>query len=140
MTVLVSYDDPECGGAADALIDHLHRDVGQLAGSSTVDPSGGGPLNVKPLSVAHGASHRDALYRTLQDLFNVKAQDVLVVTLLKGNQPDEYRRVKELCCGVKTKPLEHRIITHLGNYSDVGLVIRNLVRTVADILVRDRPA
>jgi hypothetical protein len=142
LTVLLSYDDPECGGAADALTEHLLRDVGQMLGSPPADGDGtataGGPLNIKALSVPHGGSHRDALYRTLQDLFSVKARDVLVITLLKGNQPDEYRRVKELCCGVKTKPLEHRIITHLGSYSDVGLVIRNLVRTVADILFRSQ--
>ena len=124
VTILLSFDDPECGGAADALVSHIERDIPpQLA-----------TLSVKPISVLASASHRDALYHTLQDLFNVRPRDLFVISLLKDSDPDEFRKIKELCATAKSSPLEHRVVTHLGNYTDVGLVIRNLVRTVTSVI------
>lgn len=127
LLVIVTYDDPECGGAADAIVEHLNRDAAALQSQCQ--------LSVKPLQVLNGA-HRDTLYGALQDLFQVKPQDIFVITFLKGDQPEEYRKVRELCNGVKPNPLHCQVLTHLMNYGDVGLIIRNLVRLVLDEMMR----
>ncbi|ORC91735.1 uncharacterized protein TM35_000053310 [Trypanosoma theileri] len=129
LVVLLTYDDPECGGAADALVEHLQRDSAALLDRCQ--------LSVKPIAILHNASHRDALYRTLQDLFQVKPQDIYVISFLKDNNPEEYRKIRELCNGVKPSRLKHQVLTHLANYSDVGLIIRNLVRLVLDEMVKE---
>ncbi|KAG8340496.1 hypothetical protein ERJ75_000320400 [Trypanosoma vivax] len=129
LTVLVTYDEPECGGAADALVEHLQRDCAALAARCQ--------LSVRPISILQNASHRDALYRTLQDLIQVKPQDIYVIGFLKDNNPEEYRKVRELCNGVKPRRIKHQVLTHLANYNDVGLIIRNLVRLVLDEMSRE---
>ena len=130
LTVIITYDDPDCGGAFDALVDHLQRDFDvMLQRSVTSDPSL--HLSIKPVSVALGGGHRDALYKVLQDLFSVPRESVYVLSMLKGNAAEEYRKVKDLVQNM-TPPLEHHVVTHLSNYQDVGLVIRNLVRRVVE--------
>ncbi|KAL7707001.1 hypothetical protein N2W54_001300 [Lotmaria passim] len=129
LTVLLTYDDPECGGAADALVEHLERDAAALEGQCQ--------LSVKPIQVLQNGSHRDALYGSLQDLFQIKPQDIYVISFLKGNQPEEYRKVNELCSSVRPNPVQCQVLTHLANYNDVGLIIRNLVRLVLDEMTRE---
>ncbi|PBJ73584.1 hypothetical protein TcG_06173 [Trypanosoma cruzi] len=129
LIVLLTYDDPECGGAADALAEHLQRDCAVMMDRCQ--------LTVKPIAILHNASHRDALYRTLQDLFQVKPQDIYVITFLKENNFEEYRKVRELCNGVKPCCIKHQLLTHVANYSDVGLIIRNLVRLVLEEMRRE---
>lgn len=124
LVILLTYDDPECGGAADALVDHLERDAAPL------DHVCG--LSIKPIAVAQNGSHRDTLYGTLQDLFQVQPEDIYVISFLKGDQPDEYKKIRELCNGVKPHALKSQVLTHLANYNDVGLIIRNLVRLLLD--------
>ncbi|CBH17109.1 uncharacterized protein TEOVI_000451200 [Trypanosoma equiperdum] len=129
LVVLLTYDEPECGGAADALVVHLQRDCAALADRCQ--------LSARPISILQNSSHRDALYRTLQDLIQVKPQDIYAISFLKDNNPDEYRKIRELCNGVKPRRIKHQILTHLANYNDVGLIIRNLVRLVLDEMSRD---
>ncbi|KAG5475376.1 hypothetical protein LSCM1_03489 [Leishmania martiniquensis] len=129
LTVLLTYDDPECGGAADALVEHLERDAAAAEGHCQ--------LSVKPIQVLQSGSHRDALYGSLQDLFQMKPQDIFVITFLKGSQPEEYRKVTELCSSVRPTAVQCQVLTHLANYSDVGLIIRNLVRLVLDEMAKD---
>ncbi|KAK7195286.1 hypothetical protein NESM_000454400 [Novymonas esmeraldas] len=128
LTVLLTYDDPECGGAADALVDHLERDTAVLEGHCQ--------LSVKPIQVLQNGAHRDALYGSLQDLFQVKPQDIYVISFLKDCQPEEYRKVNELCSSVRPTPVQCQVLTHLANYNDVGLIIRNLVRLVMDEMTK----
>lgn len=129
LTVLLTYDDPECGGAADALVEHLERDAAAVEGQCQ--------LSVKPIQVLQNGSHRDALYGSLQDLFQIKPQDIYVITFLKGNQPEEYRKVNELCGSVRPNAVKCQVLTHLANYTDVGLTIRNLVRLVLDEMMKE---
>jgi hypothetical protein len=133
LAVLVSYDDPECGGAADALVEQVQRESAAVISRVPQAP----PISVRALSVMQGGSHRDILYSTLQDLYQVRAEDVLVIVLLKGNQPEEFRRVKELCLSNKGgRPIMNHVVTHLGAFQDVGLVIRNFVRLVIDLMMQ----
>jgi hypothetical protein len=132
LTILISYDDPECGGAADALVDQVQRECAALSQRLPHTPH----VNARALSVVQGGSHRDVLYGTLQDLYNVRAEDVLVIALLKGNNPEEYKKVKDLCSSNKGRPISNHVVTHLGSFSDVGLVVRNFVRAVLDRLAR----
>lgn len=134
ITVVISYDDPECGGAADALVEQLQREAAALVQRVPSVP----PISVRALSVIQGGSHRDALYATFQDLYQVKADDVLAIVLLKGSQPDEYKRVKELCSSNKGRPIANHVVTHLSAFTDVGLVVRNFVRVVLDMMVRSQ--
>lgn len=129
LTVLLTYDDPECGGAADALVEHLERDAAALEGHCQ--------LSVKPIQVNPNGSHRDALYGSLQDLFQVKPQDIYVLAFLKGDEAEEYRKIRELCSSVKPVAIQCQILTHLANYSDVGLIIRNLVRLVLNEMSKE---
>ncbi|AYU80027.1 hypothetical protein conserved [Leishmania donovani] len=129
LTVLLTYDDPECGGAADALVEHLERDAVAVEGHCQ--------LSVKPIQVLQNGSHRDALYGSLQDLFQMKPQDIYVIAFLKGSQPEEYRKVNELCNSVRPNPVKCQVLTHLANYNDVGLIIRNLVRLVLDEMTKE---
>lgn len=132
LVVILTYDDPECGGAADALVDHLQRDAAALQSHCQ--------LSVKPIQVVQNGSHRDTLYGVLQDLFQVKPQDIYVITFLKSNQPEEYRKIRDLCSSVKPHALQCQVLTHLANYNDVGLILRNLVRLVLDEMSRGIPA
>ena len=120
-TIVVLFDEPDCGGAADVLVSQIESEASRHSAGCSVD--------VKPLAVPHGNSHRDALYRALQDLFTRKHQDVYVICIMKGPGIEEYRRVTELCDSTKP-PLERSIITCLGNYTDAGLTVRNLTRRV----------
>nr|CAJ2475804.1 unnamed protein product [Leishmania braziliensis] len=129
LTVLLTYDDPECGGAADALVEHLERDA------SVVEHC---QLSVKPIPVLQNGSHRDALYGSLQDLFQMKPQDIYAITFLKGCQSEEYRKINELCNSVRPNPVQCQVLTHLANYNDVGLIIRNLVRLVLDEMTKEK--
>lgn len=130
LSTIITYDDPECGGAADALVDYLQRDAATLSQSMP----GVASLSVRALPVTPGSSHRDLLFRAFQDLFNVRSEDVFVVSLIKNHNPEEYRKIKELCSSPRSS--NHQIITHVSNYDDVGLLIRNLVRRVIDLLLR----
>lgn len=129
LLVLLTYDDPECGGAADAFVEHVQRDAAMLESRCQ--------LSVKPLQVVTNGSHRDALYGALQDVFQVKPSDIYVISFLKSAQFEEYRKVRELCIGVKPVPLKCQVLTHLSNYTDVGLIIRNLVRLVIEEMSRN---
>jgi hypothetical protein len=120
-TIVVTYDDPDCGGAADALVANLDTE-GKRLGPKV-------PLEVKPLAVTAGNSHREALYRAMQELFSRKLQDVFVVTFLKGSNAEEYRKVMELCETTKP-PISRLIITNLSSFVDAGLTVRNVTKKV----------
>lgn len=128
ITVVMPFDDPECGGAADALCDQLQREADTLARHKPSVPL----LNIRPLAVVQGGSHRDALFATLQELYQMKPETIYVIALLKGNNYDEFKKIKELCQHNRNIP--NNVVTHLSSYNDVGLIVRNAVRTVLNIL------
>ena len=127
--LIVTYDEPECGGAADALVDQLQRELARVGVNASA-------ITTKPLAITQSGSHRDALYRALQDVFAVKHQNVFVITMLKGDNRDEYRRITELCNNSKPV-IQHQIVTHLGNFGDVGLIVHNLARKLVRLATKE---
>lgn len=119
-TVIVTYDDLACGGAADALMSQLHDRFG-----------GPSNISVRCIPVAGGSSHRDAVYSCLQGLTGVQHRDLFVMALLKNRGSEDYRRIRDLCASTKPRIDNVVLATQLGNYHDVGLVVRNLVRQAA---------
>lgn len=120
--VLLSYDDPDCGGAADALIDQLQKDAETVRTPNR--------LVLNSIQVLQDGCHRDTLCGAVQNLCDVSPHDMYVISLLKGDQSQEYRSIRDLCSSVKSTPLSCQVITHVANYNDVGLIIRNLVRQI----------
>lgn len=127
--VLLTFDEPECGHAADVLGDMILKEVKMLAERVNVPA-----LTVQPVPVTHGLSHRDLLHRALQEINGAKQQDCFVISLLKGGNSVEYHNIKELCNHTRPR-LAHQVVTHLSGFNDVGLVLRNLVRRVTQVIV-----
>ena len=129
-TVIVSYDDPECGGAADALISKLRP-------SSAAEA----PIIVKPVPVTDadaGSTHCDGIVSVLQSLVSVPSSSIFIISCLKDGAPEEHRRIRELVGGAQNSssspmppPGNCQILTHLSNYNDVALTLQNMVRWVA---------
>ena len=132
-TVIISFDEPECGGAADALADMLIKEV-KLVSERVNLPA----VSVRPVPIVstQGQTHQESLHRALQDLVNIKNQDCFVITLLKGGNTADYFQIKELCNQARPR-LRHQVVTHLSGFHDVGLVLRNLVRQAVQNLMED---
>ncbi|MFM2003212.1 MAG: hypothetical protein RI963_2638, partial [Planctomycetota bacterium] len=53
-----------------------------------------------------------------------------VISLLKDNNADEYRRVTEFCTsGIKPR-IGCKVVTHVANLKDPKLLLRNLIRSM----------
>lgn len=129
--VIIAFDDPECGGAADALEEQLSRELKAIEQRLNLPK-----VAQRLVPVVPGASHRDSVARTLQELVSVKPQDVFVVSLLKGAGAEEYRALND-ACQKSRPPIEHQVVTHMASFSDVGLIVRNLVRQAIALITRD---
>eukprot|EP00796_Vickermania_ingenoplastis_P008667 gene8667-6093_t len=123
LTVLLTYDDPECGGAADAFVDQLEKEV-TIWKETHRSRVCSVPIHAFPVSEG-GEQHDDVLRHSLQAL----PSKVIVFSFLKGHAPQEYMAVQDVCRNTATV-LAFHILTHLANFEDVGLVLRNLIRIV----------
>ncbi|CCW60946.1 unnamed protein product [Phytomonas sp. EM1] len=127
--IFLTYDDLECGGASDALVEHLQRDTAPFAGHCR--------LSVRPLPIYDQDSHQVTLRNALEEASREGIHSIIVFSLLKGDLPEEYLGIKNLCRTTKWPVIRCEVLTHLENYSDVGLSIQNLVRLVIhDILTK----
>ena len=117
LAIVISFDDPECGGAAEALTQQLQA---ALDG-----------VTVKHVPVAAGGSHRDGVYAALQSLYAVRHDGIFVIACVKDSSPQDFCKVREMCAGAKPRIDNVHVLTHLSNYSDVGLTLRNMVRWVS---------
>jgi hypothetical protein len=131
ITVILTYDDPECGNAAEALRQQLLREAAENPALN------GATFAVNPLPIAGGegaaATHRDAVQHQLQQRFSLDHAAVAVVALMKGGNAEDFRRTRDVCQQARPPVGAHFVLTHLGNYSDVGLMLRNVVRRVAGL-------
>ena len=120
VAIVISFDDPECGGAADALSQQLHAAL-----------EGGTQFSIKHVPVAGGGSHRDGIYTALQSLYAVRHDGIFVIACVKDSAPQEFCRVREMCAGARPRIGNVHVLTHLAAYADVGLTLRNMVRWVS---------
>ena len=91
-------------------------------------------VNIREFGVKEEpGSHRDAIYSALRQLYHVKHNDLFVVSLLRTANPDEYRRIVDVCSGTKPAIENFQIVTAVGEFHDAGLLMRNLSRKVASI-------
>lgn len=120
-TVLITYDEPSCAGAAEALRPQLQQREADLRTE----------VRCVSQAVSDGGTHREAVYAGLQQLFHVKHERLFVVCLMRDDAAQDYRRVREVCAA--TKPAINNVLalTSLESYSDVSLVLRNVVRRVS---------
>ena len=82
------------------------------------------------------AAHREAIYSTLQKVFQVKHDDLFIVSLMNGAAADEYRRVHEFCASTRPAIRNVQVLTSLGEHADAGLMMRNTARKVAASVAR----
>ncbi|CCW71060.1 unnamed protein product [Phytomonas sp. Hart1] len=122
LLVLLTYDDLECGGAADALVEHLKCAAVPLEEQCK--------LSVEPLPIYEGGPHQVTLRDSLNKHSDDRDVSIIVFSLLKGDQSEEYLNIKNLCNTLNSHVIRCEILTHLANYTDVGLIIQNLVRLV----------
>ena len=120
---IVVYDDPECAGAAEAFSVLAKRMPNAPAASQSAE------VVLVPAGGAYSKTHGDALLDALRGLVHLRPQDIVVIALLKdANASVACQRVREICAETKPPIAECHIATHLANFGDVGLVVRNLVR------------
>lgn len=139
--IVLTYDDG-CNGAAQMLYDNIVNDP--------VMTSSGFEISVKTMEIAIApsttastvgapvASHREFLFRTFQDLYNVPHENLYVISLLRTANHEEYMKVNELCTK-STPPIACQVVSHVGGFNDVGLLVRNLVRRVSAFVVPSPP-
>jgi hypothetical protein len=121
--LLITAEEP-CTQASSVLATQCASDLGSM----------GVELHVRKLQVGtEPASHREAIYATLQKLYHVKHDDLFIVCLMHGPAADEYRRVLEFCASTKPAIKNVQILTSLGEFSDAGLLMRNLARKAATV-------
>ena len=122
VTVLVTQDE-ECSVAGQVFTTQVKADLAQLP--QPVD------AHCKVLTLANEpCAHREAIYSALQQLFHVKHNDLFIVCLLNNSAPDEYRRIHDFCTSTKPKIDNLQVLTSLKEFSDAGLLMRNLARKV----------
>lgn len=137
--IFITYDD-KCETLAKMLHDMLSNDGAIVSSGHGVnirlfevaDPLQEGASNANANNLPH--SHRDIVYRQIQEHFDVPQENMFVISLLKGINHEEYTRVGELCSRT-SPPIAHQVVSHIGNFNDVGLLTRNLTRRVSAFIV-----
>lgn len=145
LTVLLTYDEPECGGAADALVQMLEAEVNSRADSGECVAR----ISVESFPITEGEERHDQIVATSLEALTTRPgkeatstsaerssppcslpPQVMVVCFLRDHAPEAYLSVKEVCARYKENVWEAHVLTHLANYDDVSLVLRNLIRIV----------
>jgi hypothetical protein len=120
VTVLLSHD-AGVGPAAHVLAEQLKVDFNDC----------GLELSIRLLPVSTDpCAHREAVYTALQQLYHIKHEDLHIVALFGGPNPDEYRRIHDFCASTKPAIGHVQVVTSLSHFSDAGLAMRNLARKV----------
>lgn len=125
VTLLITFEEP-CLALAKVLSTQVTED---LRGVNSLDTQ----VDIIPrlVCVASGSGcHKEAIFTALQQMFHVKHDDLYIVCLFRNNNADEYRRLKELCSTTKPHIENLQILSNLENFSDAGLLIRNLSRKI----------
>lgn len=140
---VVVYDDPECAAAAEAFADLSKRlpsapenvttevflvpAANNNSNNSNTGSSSSSAANSS--STTGPPSHGDALLDALRGLVNYRPTELVVIGLLKdSNASVACQRIREICNETRPPITECHLATHLANFGDVGLVVRNLVR------------
>ena len=118
--VLISFDDPECGGAADEIL----YQIKEITESTKL------AIDVRLLAVPSNCSHKDVILSIFKDLFSIDPSNIFIVSLLSKENPKEYRKIKNICDSAMIKRIKRSIISCLSNYKDISLLSRNLVKTI----------
>lgn len=126
--VVVSYDDPHCGGAADAL---LSQTTAAAKKWSQENPSAGVSLELNAFPVSEGGERHDEVLRSA--LRKSSSAFIIVFVLLKGDCPQEFLAARSVCSDAPSVKL-FQAVTHLSSFDDVSLVIRNLIRMTVSVL------
>lgn len=148
LTVLLTYDEPECGGAADAFVQLLEMEVHSRAEAGECTAG----ITVESLPIVEGEERHDFIVeRTLNALIvregdssdamtapGSSSVEVIVVSFLRDHAPQQYLSIKEMCAKYQENVREVHVLTHLANYEDVSLVLRNLIRIVFHYLAEAR--
>lgn len=187
LTILIVHDEPECGGAADAVVTQLVEELTcrqkeecwkvdmdiescpvlsstKESGVENTENDGDGTLCAKsdeklrlrghyshlsyishtlacaidgaerdpfPLSTRHIISFREN-DTSLESLKVSKPSFFVVLVLLKDNNYVVHNAVRKICAEPHYQSilLDHRTVSHLSNFDDVGLLLRFLVRSV----------
>lgn len=187
LTILISYDEPECGGAADATVEQLLNTVShhqkkegwrvaiEIAGIPVFSSEGGEKRSetgnhsftdrrsgekISPkdchthteniaqaieCAVMGGAEERDSpsvsrhSLPMLDNIIDATSDDsrarhfLIVLVFLKDSNTEVYNAVNMMCTESSNNSsivLFHKILTHLSNFEDVGLLIRHLIQSV----------
>ena len=143
-TLFVTYDEDVCEPLARMLQGMVPNDSAIInngyevsvkllpisASASAADQQQGGADGA---AGAEG-SHREVLYRQLQDSYNVPHDSMYVIALLRGVSHEDYSRVAELC-GRSSPPIAYQVVSHISSFADVGLLARNLTRRLSAFIV-----
>ena len=154
-TLLFTFDDPELAGVADILDEQIAKEAAvqqfewqrkfvpvaaaATAGSSASISGGGAAASSSPQdgsedgqgTAAAVSGHREALYRTLQDLFSIPKETIMVISLMSGRGKEDYVQVRELCQHT-SPPIHYQIVPYVGGLKgDTALMVRNIVRCVS---------
>ncbi len=147
---VVIFDDPECADAAAAFAAlNLQLPSAPPADQVTTEvflvPASSAKLNSSLAASSSGtnnnaaspSAHGEALVDALRGLVNYRPSELVVVGLLKdANASAASQRIREICADSRPPIAECHIATHLGNYNDMSLVVRNLVRRFHDAASR----
>ena len=152
---IVIYDDPDCSGAAGAFSDlarrlpslpppeQINTEVFLVPASATRATSSSTALesNTTSNNINNNNNNNfygDALLESLRGLVNYRPNEIVVIGLLKdaSSASSACQKIREICNETRPAITECHLATHLANYSDVGLVVRNLVRRFHDAASR----
>jgi hypothetical protein len=129
--IVISYDDPDCGGAADAMADMIQRIVQERRYPTIAN------LVLKSLPV-EGSNHTDVVANAVSELKAAGSTSAGVVCLMRDMGAEEYRRLEAFLTrgptridGVFIKPF---VLTQLSNYQDVGLLLKTVLRNIFSTL------
>ncbi len=149
---IVLYDDPECAGAAEAFSTLANKlpsapNPEAVAIEVFLVPANANNLAATSNSLAGSTSgnnnnvHADVLLDALRGLVNYRPSELCVIGLLKdSNASVPTQKIREVCNDTRPAITECHIATHLANFGDVGLVVRNLVRKFHEAASRGIPA
>jgi hypothetical protein len=147
-TLLFTFDDPDLAGLADVLDEQVAKEAAvqqfewqrKFIPVATVSSSSaaGGAGQLDGSEDGHGvvgavavSGHRDALYKTLQDLFSIPKDTIMVISLMSGRCKEDYVQVREICQHT-SPPIYFQIVPYVsGLKGDTALMVRNIVRCVS---------
>eukprot|EP00759_Apiculatamorpha_spiralis_P005433 PhF_6_TR13272/c0_g1_i1/m.21036 len=115
--VFLSYDEPDCLNFAQMIGESLTR-------------SGAVGVQVRMIPVPEGECHRDHIAQAMADFSHVSAKDVIVVSAMKDNNTEEYRKVKELCLSFGHMALTRYVLTCIKSLTDPSLLARNVLKGI----------